>query len=62
MAQNIVCKTSEERKQFAVVFDFVTLSEQQNETNTKCEQEITPLLRWTRSGRINKYSSLARGS
>jgi spermidine/putrescine-binding protein len=44
-AQNIVFATSEERRQFAVVFDFVTLSERQNEMNEKWEQEITPLLR-----------------
>jgi spermidine/putrescine-binding protein len=44
MAQNIVFKTSEERKEFAVVFDFEALSERQNEMNAKWEQEITPLL------------------
>jgi putative spermidine/putrescine transport system substrate-binding protein len=45
LAQNIVFKTSEERRQFAVVFDFVALGERQNEMNEKWEQEITPLLR-----------------
>jgi putative spermidine/putrescine transport system substrate-binding protein len=45
MAQNIVFKTSEERKEFAVVFDFVTLGAQQNQMTAKWEQEITPLLR-----------------
>ena len=45
MAQNIVFKTSEERKEFAVVFDYVTLSERQNEMSAKWEQDITPLLR-----------------
>jgi putative spermidine/putrescine transport system substrate-binding protein len=44
MAQNIVFKTSEERKEFAVVFDFEALSKRQNEMNAKWEQEITPLL------------------
>ena len=44
LAENIVFKTSEERKEFAIVFDFVALGEQQNEMNEKWEKEITPII------------------
>jgi hypothetical protein len=40
LAENIVFKTSEERKEFAIVFDFVSLGAQQNEMNEKWEKEI----------------------
>jgi putative spermidine/putrescine transport system substrate-binding protein len=45
LAENIVFKTSEERKEFAIGFDFVSLGAQQNEMNEKWEKEITPLIR-----------------
>ena len=45
LAENIVFKTSEERKEFAIVFDFVALGAQQNEMNEKWEKEIAPLIR-----------------
>ncbi len=45
LAENIVFKTSEERKEFAIVFDFVSLGAQQNEMNEKWEKEIAPLIR-----------------
>ena len=45
LAENIVFKTGEERKEFAIVFDFVSLGAQQNEMNEKWEKEIAPLIR-----------------
>jgi putative spermidine/putrescine transport system substrate-binding protein len=45
LAEVIQFKTDEERKQFAITFDFVALGAQQNEMNEKWEKEIAPLLK-----------------